>query len=189
MVVCTQEEYGLWCLNQYWVHHWKQISVVKLQQVSASKNVPRVHVLLHRLQHAETHAGHALFHPFLPEFPHWERERETAGSEWSGVCVCDDDDGCCGGGPRSWNTEMFCMMWFMESSRLSESQQRETTAAQSFPALITTVSLYACLSLSMSLTVCLSVSLSVSLAVLLPDFSLTLPLSLYMFLIHLSDSQ
>lgn len=72
---------------------WTQ-SVSELQQVSAAKNVLRVHVLLHRLEHAEPHAGHALFHPFLPEFSHCERKRErergglsrrarqTAGREW-----------------------------------------------------------------------------------------------------------
>ncbi len=50
--------------------------VSELQQVSVAKNVLRVHILLHRLEHAEPHAGHALFHPFLPQFSHCERERE-----------------------------------------------------------------------------------------------------------------
>lgn len=50
--------------------------VSALQQVSVAKNVLRVHILLHRLEHAEPHAGHALFHPFLPQFSHCERERE-----------------------------------------------------------------------------------------------------------------
>lgn len=67
-------------------------NVIELQQVSVAKNVLRVHILLHRLEHAEPHAGHALFHPFLPEFSHCERERgreglsrrvwQTAGREW-----------------------------------------------------------------------------------------------------------
>ncbi len=76
----TPRNTGLWSLNQIWLEDNKKgmstECVSELQQVSVAKNVLRVHILLHRLEHAEPHAGHALFHPFLPQFSHCERERE-----------------------------------------------------------------------------------------------------------------
>lgn len=114
----------------------KQKTEVVLQEVSAAKYVVGVHVVLYGLEHAQTHAGDSLPHPLLPQLAHWKREREReSGCMWQTVvstsilCEWESKQGVMDVFMGGWNAggtllkhwEMFCMVWFMESSRLSNS--------------------------------------------------------------------